>query len=213
MSEEKRNKDADTSGTDIASVDTPARDDLVEKQVVFKRVEKVQKREAWVGWTQVVANVAVPVTLLAATYSFWQESTSRQMDASGRQIAIFYDEGLSNSRQVLFDLWTEENLAVFAEPRDRTFIDETVEAVIEHAAADPRAITSAIVNLASYFDRVEACISNGSCHEGELVSQLGNYGRDFFCLYSGQLDRAREVSLLSVGYGASEFAARSGGCE
>ena len=181
--------------------------------LAFKRMIGVQLREFLVGWTQVMANSLVPAALLLAALGFWADLRHRHQDAATRQVELFYDENLGHARSVLFSLWDGSDLSVLANAQSRRFIDAFVSRTIAASAQDPREISAAIVNLGSYFDRVDRCIERGLCDVEVVLTQLGDYGRDFYCLYAGQIATLRSNTLvLSVGEGLAHFADRAGGC-
>jgi hypothetical protein len=181
--------------------------------IIIKRTQRVRRREAWVGWTQVLANIFVPATLLVAAWGFWADIQRQQRDAATRQVELFYSESLGNAQQVLFALWDDTDLSILANAQSRSFIDAFVTRTIEASDQTGREVSAAIVNLASYFDRVEDCIARSNCDEDEMLSQLGDYGRDFHCLYAGQIAMLRtDTLILSVGHGLERFADRAGGC-
>lgn len=182
--------------------------------VTIRRTDRVRRREAIVGWTQVAANVVVPVTIALAAWGLFQDQQRQRVNAADRQVELFYNESISDARVVLFDLWSGVDMRVLGEPRSRSFVDRFVEAVIESQPEQERSVRAAIVSIATYFDRVEACIERDRCDQGEILIQIGPYGRDFYCLYAGQLQSAREESLLlAVGQGLERFTERAGGCE
>lgn len=181
--------------------------------VTIRRTARVRRREAIVGWSQVVANVVVPVTLCLAVWGFLQDIQRQKTDAADRQIALFYNESISSARLVLFELWSDVDVSVLNAPRSRDFIDRFVGTVIDAQPETAREVSAAIVSIATYFDRVETCIQRRRCDQEEILAQIGPYGRDFYCLYTGQLVSAREDNLLlSVGQGLRQFADRLGGC-
>jgi hypothetical protein len=196
------------------SVPTPPLSDNVPDQAfTFKRTTGVQRREFWVGWTQVIANILVPATLCLAAMGFWVDLHRQQRDAATRQVELFYTENLGHAQRVLFSLWDSSDLSVLASAQSRGFIDAFVARTIAAGEQDPREVSAAIVNLASYFDRIEGCIARGQCDEEEVLTQLGDYGRDFHCLYAGQIASLRDHTLiLSIGHGLAQFADRAGGC-
>ncbi|MEM1273904.1 MAG: hypothetical protein AAGF88_08805 [Pseudomonadota bacterium] len=181
--------------------------------ITIRRTARVRRREAIVGWTQAVANVVVPITLGLAVWGFLQDLQRQKTNAADRQIELFYNEAISDARLVLFELWSDVDVSILNAPRARSFVDQFVDTVIDAQPENARDISAAIVSIASYFDQVETCIQRQRCDEAELVAQIGPYGRDFYCLYAGQLVLAREDSLLlSVGQGLMQFADRAGGC-
>lgn len=190
-------------------------DELDERNALtIKRTKRVQTREQLVGWTTIAANLAVPITLGIAAFGLWNQSHQDRSDASARQIELFYSENLGRAQSVLLSLWDGADLAVLRSPQSRQFINLFVEKTIATSPIERKAVVSAIVNLSSYFDRVEACIEAKRCDETELLDQLGQYGRDFFCIYEGQIETIRQDSLLlSLGAGLKQFSIQAGGCE
>lgn len=189
-------------------------DDVGTSTVTFIRTKRVQVREAFVDWTQVLANVLVPIGIFLAGYSFFQQSLENRQDASARQIELFYSVNLTNAQITLYDIWTETDLVVLRLPQKRNFIDAFVERAIDASDIDNREITAAIISLASYFDRVEACIASNSCDAKYILAQIGGYGQDFYCIYSNEIKKLREKSLVAnLGKGLASFTERSGGCK
>ncbi|MEM1155356.1 MAG: hypothetical protein AAGI44_14555 [Pseudomonadota bacterium] len=189
------------------------KEEATEQAITIRRTDGVRRREAFVGWSQVVANIVVPITLVLAVWGFQLDVDRQRVSASDRQVELFHSSSISDARLILFELWSDVDVWVLSEPQTREFIDHFVFTVIE---ADPdiqRDVNAAIISIASFFDGVETCIQRERCDDEELLAQIGRYGRDFFCLYEGQLVMARDESLLfGVGEGLGQFAERAGGC-
>jgi len=184
-----------------------------ETTITIKRTARVQMREAWAGWTQVLANIAIPVTLAFAVWGLLQDLQRQRLDAASRQVELFYTENLGGAQAILFAIWNESDMSILSTPQSRSFIDAFVSRTIASSDHEAREVLAAIVNLASYFDRAELCIERGRCDEDEMLSQLGDYGRDFYCLYAGQIvDLRSDTLILSIGHGLERFAERAGGC-
>lgn len=176
--------------------------------------QKVQWREAWVDWTQVIANILVPLAIGIAAFGLYLDNIQGNRDAASRQMELFYSEGLSSAQLTLFKLWRGQDLTVLEGTVSRRFMDEFVRLKIDASEIDRDEIISAVVSLTSYFDRVEICIASGRCDEAELLDQIGSYGRDFFCVYTGQINALRNDRLVNyLGVGLQNFAKRAGGCE
>ena len=186
---------------------------IEEDAITVKRTARVRFREACVGWTTVIANILVPVTIGFAGYSLLQDSWQEKSNAAQRQIELFYSGNMGEAQRILFALWDDVDLTVLRSPQSRSFIDAFVERAVAASDLDQGEVASAIVNLASYFDRVETCVASGQCDEDEILNQLGQYGRDFHCIYAGQIDALRQGSLiLKLGEGLESFSGRMGGC-
>lgn len=206
------NSDSKMKTEEGADTDAKASVSLTDP-VIIKRLDRVQRREAWVGWTQVVANILVPLALAIAGLTLLQQTWQSQRDASVRQVELFYSEGLTQAQAHLFSLWTDTDLSVLRGPQTRDFIDAFVERTIATSDKDQNTILASIVALSAYFDRVESCIESGRCNEPEIVDQIGAYGRDFYCIYAGQIKRIRVQTLASkLGDGLQRFANRNDGC-
>lgn len=181
--------------------------------VTIARTKQVRVREAWVGWTQVLANILVPIALFVAVLNFYEQSKQGRRDAAARQIELFYSSDIARAQITLFAIWSDADLTVLRTPQKREFIDAFVERTIAASVTSRNEIVKSVAALASYFDRVEACIESQSCDEKELLRQLGGYARDFFCIYSVEIHRIREKSLVGdLGVGLESFAQRAGGC-
>ncbi|MEM6661651.1 MAG: hypothetical protein AAF666_05675 [Pseudomonadota bacterium] len=191
-----------------SQADTEA-DDII----TIARTRRVRTREAWVGWTQVLANILVPIALIVAGLNLYAQSVQGRLDASARQIELFYSPNLARAQIMLFAIWSDADLTVLRSPQKREFIDALVERSIATSGVNRNEIVMSVAALASYFDRVEACIDLGSCDEDELVQQVGGYARDFFCIYSVEINKIRDKSLVSsLGDGLEKFSQRAGGC-
>ena len=181
--------------------------------VTIKRTQRVRRRESIVGWSTVFANILVPMSICIAAWSVLEANWREQRDAAQRQIALFYSPGLSEARQSVFDFWNGVDLSVFEVARSRSFIDAFVERTLQASDERKPQVTSAIVSLALYFDQVEICISSGRCEEEDLILQIGQFGRDFYCLFAGAIESQRQERLMvSFGTGLEAFADRAGGC-
>jgi hypothetical protein len=193
--------------TDMTAADVPV------NLVTFRRTEKVQRREKLRDWTQIFANILVPIAIAVAAGGLYLDNLQRGRDTASRQIELLYSEGLSASQVTLFNLWRGQDMSVLENAVSRTFVDQFVSRKIDASDIDKNEIISAIVSLTSYFDRVEICVSSGRCDEAEIVTQIGTYGRDFHCFYAGQINALRNQSLINyLGEGLRDFAERSGGC-
>lgn len=181
--------------------------------VVVKRISNEQSREFWVSWTTVVANILLPVSILIAGWGLWEQNRQDKLDAASDTINLFFSDGLVAAQTTLFSLWTQKDLTVLKTPQSRNFVDAFVERTIHTSNLDRAQITNAIVSVTSYFDRADACIASGRCDEQEVLNQIGLYGRDFHCTYSGQIGTLRDETLvLYLGKGLERLAQRAGGC-
>lgn len=181
--------------------------------VVVKRTTNVQLREFWVGWTTVAANILLPVSILIAGWGLWEQNRQAKLDAASDTISMFFDDGLVAAQTTLFSLWTQKDLSVLKSPQSRSFVDALVERTIRSSDLDQAQITNAIVSITSYFDRAEACVASRRCDEEEVLNQIGRYGRDFHCVYAGQIEKLRDETLvLYLGEGLERLVQRSGGC-
>lgn len=194
-----------------------AQDPVAETQddlpVVVKRTPSVQSREFWVGWTTVAANILLPVSILIAGWGLWEQNRQAKLDAASDTVNLFFDGGLVAAQATLFSLWTQKDLTVLKSPQSRSFVDAFVERTIRASDLDQAQITNAIVSITSYFDLAEACVASGRCDEQAVMNQIGRYGRDFHCIYAGQIGKLRDQTLvLYLGEGLERFSLRSGGC-
>lgn len=181
--------------------------------ITIARTKQVRIREAWVGWTQVLANILVPIALIVAGLNLYEQSKQGRRDASARQIELFYSSELAQAQITLFAIWSDADLTVLRTPQKREVIDAFVERSIIASEVSRNEIVMSVAALASYFDRVEVCIVSQSCDESEILQQVGGYARDFFCIYSVEIKKLREKSLVgNLGVGLESFAQRAGGC-
>lgn len=188
-------------------------DEEITDLVTIARTRRVRIREAWVGWTQVLANILVPIALIVAGLSLYEQSAKGRRDASARQIELFYSPDLARAQITLFAIWSDADLTVLRSPKKREFIDAFVERTVATSDVDRDEIITSVAALASYFDRVEACVASESCEEDDLLQQIGGYAQDFFCIYSVEIRKLRDRSLVgSLGHGLENFAKRAGGC-
>ena len=182
--------------------------------VLVKRSERVQRRESWVGWCSVWANLLVPITILIAAVGFWEQIEQGKREAAARQIDQFYSEGMIEAQTKLFSLWAQQDLDVLRTAQSRTFVDAYVDRTISASDLSQNDVMISILSITSYFDRVEACISDGRCAESDVLTEIGQYGRDFYCIYSGQIESyQRDLVSAKLGDGLAVFAARHRGCD
>lgn len=181
--------------------------------VTIQKIAGVQRREAWVGWTQVVANVLVPLAIAITAFSLLLQSWEGRRDTAARQIEMFYSEGMATSQTILFSLWDRKDISVLRVPQNRKFVDSFVARSIEASEIDRGEINRALMVISAFFDRIESCVESRRCDEGEIMAHLGRYGRDFYCIYVGQIEELKDDSLvIGLGDGLAQFANRSGGC-
>lgn len=181
--------------------------------LLIKRTRAARRRENWVGWTSVGANILGPIAILIAGLGLWEQTREAKRNAAADQVNLLNSQGLANAQKTLFSLWTRQDLSVLEAPLTRQFIDAFVARTIVATDINPDEVTTAIVSLAAYFDRVEGCIQTARCDAGEVLDQVGHYGRDFHCLYSGQIAVLRQERMLGdLGMRLAEFAERAGGC-
>jgi hypothetical protein len=209
--------DAEPAKTDMvedAAVEAKVKaDDPPDNLVTIPHVERVQRREKLRDWTQIFANILVPIAIAVAAGGLYLDNLQRGRDTASRQIELLYSEGLSASQVTLFNLWRGQDMSVLENAVSRTFVDQFVSRKIDASGIEKNEVISAIVSLTSYFDRVEICVASGRCDEAEIVTQIGTYGRDFHCFYAGQISALRNQSLINyLGEGLRNFAERSGGC-
>jgi hypothetical protein len=186
----------------------------VSETITVTRTVNVQRREAWMGWTQVVANLVIVIGLGTTAIAFALQSRAEQRNAASRQIETFYSRDLATAQVTLFQLWADEDLSVFRDfPLPRSSVDTLVEKVIstnEQARSD---ILSSILVLTSYFDRVQSCVELERCDGTEVDTQLGSYARNFHCTYSGEIAKlSHRLLFASLGIGLRAFSDRMGGC-
>jgi len=166
-----------------------------------------------VGWTQVFANILLPISILIAGWTLWEQTAQSARAASARQVDQFYSQGLLDAQNTLFRLWSQQDLDVLRTPQSRGFVDAFVERTISTSDQSPGEIRAAILSIASFFDRTETCINSGRCEPEEIIGQVGQYGRDFQCIYAHQIKIYRdELVTPYLGLGLEKFASRLGGC-
>jgi hypothetical protein len=181
--------------------------------LLIKRTRAARRRENWVGWTSVAANIIGPIAILLAGLGLWEQTREAKRNAAAQQINLLNSQGLANAQKTLFSLWNRQDLSVLENPLSRQFIDAFVTRTIAATDINPEEVITAIVALAAYFDRVERCIQSGRCDVDEVLDQVGHYGRDFHCLYSGQIEALRRERMLGdLGMRLAAFAERAGGC-
>jgi hypothetical protein len=203
-----------TKPSDSNTLQSRETTDVSPSSIAVERLSDVQIRETWVGWTQVAANILVPITLLVAVASLFIQTWQTKIDNSNLKIESFYGEGLVAAQTTLFSLWLDEDMSPLDEPQTRHYIDALVDITIERSTVPKRDTVAALVSITTYFDRVEACLVANRCDEKTILNQIGQYGRDFYCLYQGQVDILRNQTRASAqfGSGLAAFAARNGGC-
>lgn len=173
-----------------------------------------RNRLAWLERTQILANLIVPLAFLITAVAYFEQTRENHRDATERQIELFHNEGLALAQSRLFSLWVDKNLSSLRDQRlPRKTIDSLVERTIRTSEISRADISAAIVSLALFFDRAEACMQSGRCDEDYMTNEIGRYGHDFYCTYLGEISRISNASLLSgMGSGLKLFAERTGSC-
>lgn len=167
----------------------------------------------WVQITQIFANIAVPLTIVVGIAGLLMQSWTSKAESSRDQVAGFYGAEMMDARATLIGLWIDRDLSSFSRIMSRKAIDALVDRVVATSEIPHAEIDRSVIEIALYFDRVEACIETESCAPEDLISQIGNYARDFQCTYVGRIQRIRARSLTpTLGVGTANFAQRAGGC-
>lgn len=167
----------------------------------------------WVQITQIFANIAVPMTIVLGVVGLMLQSWTSKAEASRDQVASFYGAQMMEARATLIELWIDRDLSNYSRVMSRKAIDALVDRVVSTSALPRSDIDRSVIEIALYFDRVEACIETGTCAPDELITQIGNYARDFQCTYAGRINGIRARSLTpTLGVGTASFAQRVGGC-
>lgn len=181
--------------------------------VTIRRTRNIRRRKALVDWTQISANILVPLAIIVAATGLYFDRVQSNRDASSRHIELFYSESLTFAQLTLFKLWQGQDLSILRNALSRKFVNQFVSRRIEASGIERDAVNSSIISITSYFDSAEVCIASGRCDESELLNHVGAYGRDFFCFYAGQIQELQNVNLINyLGDGLQEFAGRAGGC-
>ncbi|WP_298857614.1 hypothetical protein [uncultured Sulfitobacter sp.] len=107
---------------------------------------------------QIFANIMVPIAIIVAAFGLYLDDVQRGQDAASRQIELLNSEGLSASQVTLSNLWHGQDMSVLENAVPKRLVVEFVTRRIEASKIDRNEITSAIVSIASYFDRVETVL-------------------------------------------------------
>lgn len=187
--------------------DTPTRTEIVDTSNHRRDLSVL------VQITQIFANIAVPMTIVLGVAGLMLQSWTSKAEASRDQVASFYGAQMMEARATLIELWIDRDLSNFSRVMSRKAIDALVDRVVLTSAIPRSDIDRSVIEIALYFDRAEACIETGTCAAEELITQIGNYARDFQCTYAGRIDKIRTRSLTpTLGVGTASFAQRAGGC-
>jgi len=159
--------------------------------------------------------MAVLVALVFGSYQYIQRVNQEKKRQSLVFVQSFQNEFMANSRRIILEPWLEYDLERLENTLvDKSTIDEIVVKLVDTYAESPDAdLRPHIIFITEYFDGVDSCIESSICDSGVIERQLGDFARDFYCLYLPALQRIKERSRLrSLGDGLREIAVRQGIC-
>lgn len=162
----------------------------------------------------IVANIIIVGTLLLALATYFQAQGLGQVEASLGYVDRFNSAEILQARNLIYESWLPYDFSgagsgLSAEVVE-ALLDRVVPKVTTDAGVEHRLAVAVIVN---FFDSASTCIDQGACSGDVLYSQVGEYGRDFYCLYRSVINTETERGrLMSFGTGLASISARKGGC-
>ena len=167
----------------------------------------------WAPLTTIVANSLVVVAILIAYMTYHQEQAATEIDASLRYVERFNSGEILAARNAVFQSWAKYQLHPTG-----TFTREALDALIDRMIEEDEGsgsfgLRTSLVNLVAFFDGAQACLDAGGCDEMFLMAQIGDYARDFHCIYAGFiLEQSSSSHLSGFGEGLAEIAAQRRAC-
>jgi len=185
-------------------------------QTLYLWLKKRQKpiEGLWLPLSAIFANAIIAVTLVLGFASYYQAKGLGQVEASLGYVDTFNGGEVLQARNLIYRSWLPYDFSTSNTALSRGVIDALLERIVADVSTsegvDHRLAVAVIV---AFFDSVQACVSEGACSDTVLRSQVGEYGRDFYCLYKPIIERERaRGKLVSFGSGLETVADKAGGC-
>jgi hypothetical protein len=168
----------------------------------------------WAPLSSIAANIVVVATLILALATYYQAQGQGQAEASLGYINRFNEGSILEARNLIYRSWLPYDFSGTNAALDQEVIDALLERVVPDVST-PEGLDHrlAIAGIVAFFDSAQTCVEQKACDGDVLRSQLGEYGRDFYCLYQSLIDRERQRGrLISFGGGLEQFTDAMGGC-
>lgn len=139
-------------------------------------------------YLQIAANAAIIFTLVVALFTYLNQIDNQRRAAALGYIEAFGKDELLAARNRIYLAW--QNVELGAIPSEALTYDFLREYVVRALDNENRTeLTLAIVNIADHLDNVAACVDESVCDAGIIRKHLGEYARDFYCVYNPILER------------------------
>lgn len=147
-----------------------------------------------------VANVTVAAALVVGVMSYHAENRRTKISNTLQFIGHFDAGELSLDRRRILEQLV---LLDFSALREADLTVQVRQAFNEQFVAtspNPVDMLVAISNITSYFDRAYICVDQNICDKELLLSHLGPYALNFFCIFAPTIT-VRKVQGLSLKHG------------
>ncbi|PLX35836.1 MAG: hypothetical protein C0606_17215 [Hyphomicrobiales bacterium] len=178
------------------------------------RVIEMQLLDITAKISSIAANAAIVVTLGVGWSTYLDQIENKKIEASLDLVRDFNNETHLSSRRALYEFWAQYDLSKMPENTvTYSFLSELLVKWGQERPKQSPSLDMEILVITDFFERVENCIQEEVCNKKIVLSQLGGYGHQFYCIYShelkrigGRLRRPDFASNLAV------FAKRLGAC-
>lgn len=165
-----------------------------------------------VALTQIVANITVVIGLAIAGATLWTQRQHSAIASTEDLLAQFSEGHMFAAQSLLYDVWTGQDLSIFAAGLPRKAINALVEESIRARSLSIDEVDKAIVLIAQYLDAVEICVATGRCDSDLVEARIGAYAINFQCTYLNRIEQQANRRLLPIGKQLENWVSRKGGC-
>lgn len=168
--------------------------------------------EIWAPITSIVSSVLVVATVVLAAATYWQQQGLAAAQASLAYVERFSSGEVLEARNLIYSTWLPYDFSAL-ETIEPSVADALVDGIL--TSSDQRGqgipLRVAVAEIVAFFDGVNGCGEIGVCDRTVLQAQMGEYARDFYCLYKGALQKEAKLRRLpSFGRGLEAFANAAG---
>lgn len=187
---------------------------LIFRFVNWLRSHQSSIESFWSPLSTVVANTTIIATLIIALASYFQAQHLGRTEASLNYMNAFRSGQVQEAQNLIYQTWLPYDFSGATHGLSPKAVEALIERVIPNeTTAEGIEYRLAIASIVSFFDSAMACAEQGVCDRGTLYSQIGGYGRDFFCLYRSVIaDERSRGRMTSFGDGLTALSADIGGC-
>ncbi|SEP63534.1 hypothetical protein SAMN05428969_0239 [Devosia sp. YR412] len=183
---------------------------------VYAWLKKHQKEidGIWSPLSTIFANTIIVLTVVLALATYYQAQGLGQVEASLGYIDTFNGGEVLEARNLVYKSWLPYDFSGNDAGISREVIDALLDRVVPNIGTlEGLEHRLAVAVIVAFFDSAEVCIAQSACSASVLEAQVGEYGRDFYCLYQPIIDREKDRGkLVAFGAGLRSVALRMGGC-